>query len=167
MAFSLCFSIKSKLFLNSPSFLLGVKELILRVGNPVSRGIIARFHKSLKMVSLLLTYEGWSDMSKRRVIVFHPLSLYFIQSFLESIHYDLIDSLNLSIPLWICQGGISVCYAQVTAIPPEGFAIKLKPLSKMSVLRIPNRVTIIFQINLLASISLILASSSALTHLVK
>ena len=26
----------------------------------------------------------------------------------------------------MCQGGISICYVQVIAIPPEGFAIELK-----------------------------------------
>ena len=26
----------------------------------------------------------------------------------------------------MCQGGISICYAQVTTIPPESFAIELK-----------------------------------------
>ena len=39
MALSLCSSTKSKLFSNSLSFLLGVKELVLNVGNSVSRGI--------------------------------------------------------------------------------------------------------------------------------
>ena len=37
--FSLHSSIKSKLFSNSPSLLLGVKELVLSVGNLVFRGI--------------------------------------------------------------------------------------------------------------------------------
>ena len=41
MALSLHSSIKSRLFSNSSSLLLGVKELVLNVGNPVSRGIIA------------------------------------------------------------------------------------------------------------------------------
>ena len=41
MTFSLRSSIKSKLFSNSPSLLLKVKELVLSVGNPVSREITA------------------------------------------------------------------------------------------------------------------------------
>ena len=40
MTFSLRFSIKSRLFPNSPSLMLEVKELILSVRNLVSRGII-------------------------------------------------------------------------------------------------------------------------------
>ena len=39
------------------------------------------------------------------------------QSFLKSIHYDFVDSFIVSVPLWICWGGISIRYAQVTAIP--------------------------------------------------
>ena len=34
----------------------------------------------------------------------------------------------LNFHIWICRGGISICYAQVTAIPPKGFAIKLKTI---------------------------------------
>ena len=51
-----------------------------------------------------------------------------IQPLLESIHYDLIDSLDLSIPLWISWGGIPIHNVQVTTIPPEGFTIKLKTI---------------------------------------
>ena len=40
----------------------------------------------------------------------------------------LLTVFDLSIPLWICQGGISICYAQVTAIPPKGFTIKLQTI---------------------------------------
>ena len=32
----------------------------------------------------------------------------------------------MPILLWIGQGGISICNLQVTTVPPEGFAIKLK-----------------------------------------
>jgi len=28
--------------------------------------------------------------------------------------------------LWISWGGVSICYAQVTEIPPEGLAIKMQ-----------------------------------------
>ena len=40
MVFSLRSSIKSRLFANSSSLLLGVKEFVLNVGNPIFRGII-------------------------------------------------------------------------------------------------------------------------------
>ena len=60
--------------------------------------------------------------------LFHPFSLCIIQPLLESIHYDLIDNLGLSIPLWISQGGIPIRNAQVITIPLEGFAIKLKTI---------------------------------------
>ena len=40
MAFSLRSSIKSRLIPNNSSLLLGVKELVLSVANPVSIGII-------------------------------------------------------------------------------------------------------------------------------
>ena len=58
--------------------------------------------------------------------LFHPFSLYVVQPLFKSAHYDLIDSLSLSIPLWICWGGISIRYAQVTTISPKGLAIELK-----------------------------------------
>ena len=54
--------------------------------------------------------------------LFHPFSLCVVQPLFKSTHYDLIDSFNLPIPL----GGISICYTQVIAIPPEGFVIELK-----------------------------------------
>ena len=57
---------------------------------------------------------------------FYPFSLYVIQPLFKPTHYDLVDSFSLSIPQWICLGGISICYAQVTAIPLEGLAIKLQ-----------------------------------------
>ena len=34
----------------------------------------------------------------------------------------------MSVPLWICRGWISICYAQLIAIPPEGLAIKLQSI---------------------------------------
>ena len=39
MAFFVRSSIKSKLFSNSLSLLLGVKECVLSLGNPVSKGV--------------------------------------------------------------------------------------------------------------------------------
>ena len=61
----------------------------------------------------------------------HPFSFYVIQPLFEPTHYDLIDSLGLSILLWICQGGISICYAQVAAIPPEDFTNKLMTIAQV------------------------------------
>ena len=58
--------------------------------------------------------------------LFYQFSLCVIQPLLKPTHYDLIDSFSLSIPLRICRGEISIHYAQVTAISPESFAIKLK-----------------------------------------
>jgi len=49
-----------------------------------------------------------------------------VQPFFESTHYDLIDSHDLSILLWIRRGGIPILNAQVTTVPPESFAFKLK-----------------------------------------
>ena len=60
--------------------------------------------------------------------LFHPLSLHIIQHLLESVHYDLIDSLNLSILLWISWGEIPIRNAQVTTVPPKGLVIKLKTI---------------------------------------
>ena len=60
--------------------------------------------------------------------LFHPLSLCIVQSLFKSTHYDLIDSLVLSIPLWIGQSGILVFYSQIATISPEGFTIKLKSI---------------------------------------
>ena len=65
-------------------------------------------------------------MSKERVAAVPPMCLCIIQPLLESIHYDLIDSLGLSIPLWISWGGVPILNAQFTIVPAEGFAIKLK-----------------------------------------
>ena len=60
--------------------------------------------------------------------LFYQFSLCVIQPLLKPTHYDLIDSFSLSIPLRICRGEISIHYAQVTAISPESFAIKLKTI---------------------------------------
>ena len=60
--------------------------------------------------------------------LFHLFSLCIIQPLLKSIHYDLIDSLDLAILLWISWGGIPIRNAQVIIVPLEGFAIKLKTI---------------------------------------
>ena len=99
--------------------------------------------------------------------LFHLFFICVIQPFFEPTHYDLIDSLSLSISLWICQGGISICYAQVAAIPPEGFTIKLKTIVQDECTRDSKLSDNIFTDKLMASISLIFASGSASTHLVK
>ena len=57
---------------------------------------------------------------------FHQFFLCIIQPFLEPIHYDLVNSLSLSIPLGISWGRVSVLDSQVTAVSPERFAIELK-----------------------------------------
>ena len=67
-------------------------------------------------------------MSKGRVAALHSFSLCIIQPLLESIHYDLINSLGLSISLWISRGGIPIRNALVTTVPLEGFTIKLKTI---------------------------------------
>ena len=67
--------------------------------------------------------------------LFHPFFLCIIQLLFEPTHYDLIDNLGQSIPLWICRGGTFICYVQVTAIPPEGFAIKLKTIIRDKCMR--------------------------------
>ena len=58
--------------------------------------------------------------------LFYLFSLHVVQSLFKPAHYDLIDSLGLSVPLWISWGGVFICYAQVTAISPEGLTIKLQ-----------------------------------------
>ena len=57
--------------------------------------------------------------------LFHPFSFHIIQSLLKSIHYDLVNSLGLSIPLGVSWGRISIRNSQVTIVSPERFAIKL------------------------------------------
>ena len=57
-----------------------------------------------------------------------PTSLHIIQPLLETINYDLVNSLDLSIPLGIRWGRISIHNSQITAVSPERFTIKLKPI---------------------------------------
>jgi hypothetical protein len=49
----------------------------------------------------------------------------------------------------------------------KGLLLNCVPLSEMIILGIPNLVMIFFQTNLIKSLSLMLASSSASTHFVK
>ena len=60
--------------------------------------------------------------------LFHLFSLRVVRSLFKSTYYDLIDSLDLAILLWISWGGIPIRNAQVIIIPLEGFAIKLKTI---------------------------------------
>ena len=60
--------------------------------------------------------------------LFNQFSFCIIQPFLESVNYDLVNSLGLSISLGICWGGIPIRYSQVTTVSLEGFAIKLKAI---------------------------------------
>ena len=55
-------------------------------------------------------------------------SLYIVQHFLKSTHYDLINSFSLSVPLGISWSGISICNSQLTTISPKGFAVELKSI---------------------------------------
>ena len=72
--------------------------------------------------------------------LFHPFSHRIIQPLLESIHYDLINSLGLSIPLGVSRGGISICNSQITTVPPKGLAIKLKAIIRDQGFWNPNRI---------------------------
>ena len=58
----------------------------------------------------------------------HPFFLCIIQHFLNSIHYDLIDSFGLPVSLWIGWSGISIPYPQVRTVFPKDFAIELKSI---------------------------------------
>ena len=60
--------------------------------------------------------------------LFHPFSFYVVESLFKPPYYDLIDSLNLSIPLWIGRSGIPVLYSQIATVSSEGFTIKLKSI---------------------------------------
>ena len=70
--------------------------------------------------------------------LFYQFTLGIIQPLFESIYYDLIDSLNLSIPLRISQGGILIRNSQVTIVPPEGLTIKLKVIIRNEGIRDPK-----------------------------
>ena len=70
--------------------------------------------------------------------LFHPFFLCIIRPLLESIHYNLIYSLDLFIPLWISRCGIPIRNAQVTIVPLEGFVIKLKTIVRDKGMRDPK-----------------------------
>ena len=57
---------------------------------------------------------------------FQLFSLRIVQPLLESIHCDLVNSLNLSILLGISWGKISIHNSYVTTVSPERFSVKLK-----------------------------------------
>ena len=81
---------------------------------------------------------AWSDMSTNMWQLFHPPSLCVIQPFLESIHYDLVNSLGLPIPLGVGWGRISIRDPQFTTIPPKGLTIKLKTIVRDEGVRDPK-----------------------------
>ena len=60
--------------------------------------------------------------------IFYPSSFHVIQPFLESVHYDLVNSLGLSISLGISGSGILACNSKVTIVSLERFAIKRKAI---------------------------------------
>ena len=70
--------------------------------------------------------------------LFHPFSLCIIQPLLESIYYDFVNSLGLSIPLEVSYGRVSVCNSQITAISPKGFAIELETIIRDEGMRNPK-----------------------------
>ena len=94
----------------------------------------------LRKGSLLWTFEALFDMSKGHVVVllFYPLSLGVVQSLFKSVHYDLVNSLSLSISLQISRSGIPILYTQIKTIFPEGFAIKLKTIIRDECIKNPE-----------------------------
>ena len=58
----------------------------------------------------------------------HQFSLCLIQPLFKFIYYDLVDSFDLPISLWIGWSGISILYTQVKTVFLKGFAIKLKAI---------------------------------------
>ena len=97
----------------------------------------------------------------------HSSFFCIVQPFLESVHYDFVNSLGLSIPLRVSWGGVPICNPQIIAISPEGFAITLKPIVRDESTRDPEPGDDVFPDNFLASTSLIFTKGSASTHLVK
>ena len=59
---------------------------------------------------------------------FHPSSFRIIQLLFESVHYDFVNSLGLTIPLEVSWGRVPICNSQITVVSLEGFAIKLKSI---------------------------------------
>ena len=58
--------------------------------------------------------------------LFHPSPLCLIQPLFQSIHYDLVHGLGLSISLGVGGSGVSVSDPKLAAILPEVLAIKLE-----------------------------------------
>ena len=58
--------------------------------------------------------------------LFHPSPLCLIQPLFQSIHYDLVHGLGLSISLGVGGSGVSVSDPELAAILPEVLAIKLE-----------------------------------------
>ena len=65
-------------------------------------------------------------------------ALSIIQPLLESIHYNPIDSLSLSIPLGVSWSGIPICDTQFTTVPSKSLAIKLKSVVRDEGMRDPK-----------------------------
>ena len=63
-----------------------------------------------------------------KLLIQIPFTLWIVQSLLESIDYDFIDSLGLSVPLWIDRSQVPILDMQFTTVPYENFVIKLKPI---------------------------------------
>ena len=76
----------------------------------------------------LLTSKVWFDMSTGQWQFFHPFSIRIIQSLLEPIHYNFVNSLGLTIPLGVSRGKILIRNSQITVVSPESFTIKLKSI---------------------------------------
>ena len=72
--------------------------------------------------------DVWFGMSRGHATALPPIFLSIIQPLLESIYYDLVNSLGLSVPLGISWGRISIRNSQVTTVSLERFAIKLKAI---------------------------------------
>ena len=79
---------------------------------------------------------AWFDMSTNMWQLFHPPSLCVIQPFLESIHYDLVNSLGLPIPLGVGWGRISIHNSQLATVPR--FAIELEAVVQNEGMRDPE-----------------------------
>ena len=70
----------------------------------------------------------WFGISRGHATALPPIFLSIIEPLLESIYYDLVNSLDLSIPLGISWGRIPIRNFQVTTVSPERFVIKLKAI---------------------------------------
>ena len=60
--------------------------------------------------------------------LFYPSPLCLIQSFLQSVHYDLVHGLDLPISLRVGGGGISVNDSKLAAILPKVLTVELKTI---------------------------------------